>query len=242
MFTGIVEELGEVVAVQRLPDAARLTVRGPRVTAEASHGDSIAVNGVCLTVTDSSDKTFTADVMAETLRRTGLGALSPGSPVNLERPVELGGRLGGHLVQGHTDGTGEILSRTPGEHWDVVRIATPPDLARYIVLKGSITVDGVSLTVSALGADGADGAGSAGSAEGTGPAPWFEVSLIPTTLEMTTLGRHQPGSQVNLEVDVIAKYVESLLASGPPGPPPWPPPVSAATASQTGNEQPGARS
>jgi riboflavin synthase len=239
MFTGIVEELGEVVAVQRLPDAARLTVRGPRVTAEASHGDSIAVNGVCLTVTDSSDKTFTADVMAETLRRTGLGALSPGSPVNLERPVELGGRLGGHLVQGHTDGTGEILSRTPGEHWDVVRIATPPDLARYIVLKGSITVDGVSLTVSALGADGADGAGSA---EGTGPAPWFEVSLIPTTLEMTTLGRHQPGSQVNLEVDVIAKYVESLLASGPPGPPPWPPPVSAATASQTGNEQPGARS
>src|SRR5882762_9313421 len=119
MFTGIVEELGEVVAVQRLPDAARLTVRGPRVTAEASHGDSIAVNGVCLTVTDSSDKTFTADVMAETLRR-----------------AELGGRLGGHLVQGHTDGTGEILSRTLGEHWDVVRIATPPDLARYIVLKG----------------------------------------------------------------------------------------------------------
>ena len=151
MFTGIVEELGEVVAVERLPDAARLTVRGPRVTAEASRGDSIAVNGVCLTVTDSSDKTFTADVMAETLRRTGLGGLSPGSPVNLERPVELGGRLGGHLVQGHADGTGEILSRTPGEHWDVVRIATPPDLARYIVLKGSITVDGVSLTVSALG-------------------------------------------------------------------------------------------
>ena len=236
MFTGIVEELGEVVAVERLPDAARLTVRGPRVTAEASHGDSIAVNGVCLTVTDSSDKTFTADVMAETLRRTGLGALSPGSPVNLERPVELGGRLGGHLVQGHADGTGEILSRTPGEHWDVVRIATPPDLARYIVLKGSITVDGVSLTVSALGAD------SASRADGDRPAPWFEVSLIPTTLEMTTLGRLQPGSQVNLEVNVIAKYVESLLASGPPGPPPAPPPVPAAAASQTGNEQPGARS
>jgi riboflavin synthase len=203
MFTGIVEELGEVVAVDRLPDAARLTVRGPRVTAEASHGDSIAVNGVCLTVTDSSDKTFTADVMAETLRRTGLGGLSPGSPVNLERPVELGGRLGGHLVQGHADGTGEILSRTPGEHWDVVRIATPPGLARYIVTKGSITVDGVSLTVSALG---------------TAAAPWFEVSLIPTTLEMTTLGRLQPGSRVNLEVDVIAKYVESLLAAGTAGP------------------------
>ena len=207
MFTGIVEELGEVVAVERLPDAARLTVRGPLVTAEASHGDSIAVNGVCLTVTDSSDKTFTADVMAETLRRTGLGGLSPGSPVNLERPVELGGRLGGHLVQGHADGTGEILSRTPGKHWDVVRIAPPPGLARYIVLKGSITVDGVSLTVSALG--GPDGAGRA--------EPWFEVSLIPTTLEMTTLGRLQPGSRVNLEVDVIAKYVESLLAAGPAG-------------------------
>ena len=213
MFTGIVEELGEVVTVERLPDAARLTVRGPRVTAEASHGDSIAVNGVCLTVTDSSDKTFTADVMAETLRRTGLGELSPGSPVNLERPVELGGRLGGHLVQGHADGTGEILSRTPGEHWDVVRIATPPGLARYIVLKGSITVDGVSLTVSALGAP--DSAGHPGTAGGAGP--WFEVSLIPTTLEMTTLGRLQPGSRVNLEVDVIAKYVESLLAAGPAG-------------------------
>ena len=213
MFTGIVEELGEVVAVERLPDAARLTVRGPRVTAEASHGDSIAVNGVCLTVTDSSDKTFTADVMAETLLRTGLGGLSPGSPVNLERPVELGGRLGGHLVQGHADGTGEILSRTPGEHWDVVRIATPPGLARYIVLKGSITVDGVSLTVSAL-----RGPHDAGPADGAGSTePWFEVSLIPTTLEMTTLGRLQPGSRVNLEVDVIAKYVESLLAAGAAG-------------------------
>ncbi|HEY5353082.1 MAG TPA: riboflavin synthase [Streptosporangiaceae bacterium] len=224
MFTGIVEELGEVVAVERLPDAARLTVRGPRVTADAWHGDSIAVNGVCLTVTDSSDKTFTADVMAETLRRTGLGALSPGSPVNLERPVEMGGRLGGHLVQGHADGTGEILSRTPGEHWDVVRIATPPDLTRYIVLKGSITVDGVSLTVSALS------------------VAWFEVSLIPTTLEMTTLGRLEPGSQVNLEVDVIAKYVESLLASGPPGTPAAPPAAAAGLASHLGNEQPGARS
>jgi riboflavin synthase len=252
MFTGIVEELGEVVAVERLPDAARLTVRGPRVTAEAAHGDSIAVNGVCLTVTDSSDKTFTADVMAETLRRSGLGALGPGSPVNLERPVELGGRLGGHLVQGHADGTGEILSRTPGEHWDVVRIATPPDLARYIVLKGSITVDGVSLTVSALSGTGVTDAGVTGTGGGTagvtgtaGPgtaAPWFEVSLIPTTREMTTLGRLQPGSQVNLEVDVIAKYVESLLASGPPGTLAAPPAASAGTASQDGNEQPGARS
>jgi riboflavin synthase len=166
------------------------------VTAEARHGDSIAVNGVCLTVTDATDKTFTADVMAETLHRTGLGALAPGSPVNLERPVQLGGRLGGHLVQGHADGTGVILSRAPGEHWDVVRIALPAGLRRYVVLKGSVTVDGISLTVSGLG--GTD-------------EPWFEVSLIPTTLELTTLGRLQPGSQVNLEVDVIAKYVESLL-------------------------------
>ncbi|HEY9240414.1 MAG TPA: riboflavin synthase [Streptosporangiaceae bacterium] len=201
MFTGIVEELGEIVAVERLADAARLTVRGPQVTAEARRGDSIAVNGVCLTVTDSTDKTFTADVMAETLHHTGLGALTPGSPVNLERPVQLGGRLGGHLVQGHADGTGVILSRAPGEHWDVVRIGLPTELRRYVVRKGSVTVDGVSLTVSGLG--GADG-----------PEPWFEVSLIPTTLELTTLGRLQPGSQVNLEVDVIAKYVESLFPGG----------------------------
>jgi riboflavin synthase len=207
MFTGIVEELGEVVAVERLADAARLTVRGPRVTADVSHGGSISVNGVCLTVTDASDKTFTADVMAETLQRTGLGSLTAGSLVNLERPLPLGGRLGGHLVQGHADGTGVILSRTPGEHWDVVRIAMPPSLARYIVHKGSVTVDGVSLTVSALSGPGGR----------PGPESWFEVSLIPTTLEMTTLGLLQPGSQVNLEVDVIAKYVESLLAGGPPG-------------------------
>ena len=196
MFTGIVEELGEIVAVERLAGAARLTVRGPRVTAEARHGDSVAVNGVCLTVTDATDKTFSADVMAETLHRTGLGALGPGSPVNLERPVPLGGRLGGHLVQGHADGTGVIVSRSPAEHWDVVRIALPPGLARYVVHKGSVTVNGVSLTVSGLG--GTD-------------EPWFEVSLIPTTLELTTLGQLQPGSQVNLEVNVIAKYVESLL-------------------------------
>ena len=254
MFTGIVEELGSVAGLVLLADSARITVVGPLVASDVRLGDSIAVNGVCLTVVDVDGDAFTADVMRETLDRSSLGGLRPGEPVNLERAATLATRLGGHLVQGHADGTGEILSRTRGEHWDVVRIATPPGLARYIVLKGSITVDGVSLTVSALGvdsADGAVGAGSAysavgadgaGSAEGTGPAPWFEVSLIPTTLEMTTLGRHQPGSQVNLEVDVIAKYVESLLASGPPGPPPGLPPVSAATASQTGNEQPGARS
>jgi riboflavin synthase len=200
MFTGIVEELGEVVAVEALAGAARLTVRGPQVAADAARGDSIAVNGACLTVTEAADKTFTADVMAETLHRTVLGALVPGSSVNLERPLRFDGRLGGHLVQGHVDAVATIVSRSPADHWDVVRIGVPESLARYIVEKGSVAVDGVSLTVSATG----DGGG--------GPAeqPWFEVSLIPTTLELTTLGRAQHGSQVNLEVDMIAKYVERL--------------------------------
>ncbi len=222
MFTGIVEELGEVVAVQQLPDAARLTVRGARVTADASPGDSIAVSGVCLTVTSSGDGTFTADVMAETLHRTGLGALKPGDPVNLERPLPLGGRVGGHLVQGHVDGTGVIVSRVTDEHWDVVRIAVPAPLARYLVHKGSVAVDGTSLTISELSGE----TGEAGESRETGEAgesgnpagqPWFEVSLIPTTLELTTLGRLQPGAVVNLEVDMIAKYVERLLASNPSG-------------------------
>jgi riboflavin synthase len=200
MFTGIVEERGEVVAVDRHAGAASMTVRGPRVTADAGPGDSIAVNGVCLTVTATSGPAFTADVMAETLRRTALGALAPGSPVNLERPLRLGGRLGGHLVQGHVDAVAVIVSRSPARHWDVVRIAAPPGLARYIVEKGSVAVDGVSLTVSAVG----DGQG--------GEPPWFEVSLIPATLSGTTLGLAQPGSGVNLEVDMIGKYIERLLA------------------------------
>jgi riboflavin synthase len=198
MYTGIVEELGEVVGVQRLADAARITVKGPLVTSDASHGDSLSINGVCLTVTGTADGTFTADVMPETLNRSSLGDLSPGSPVNLERPMRLDGRLGGHLVQGHVDGLAAIVSRHPGENWDVVRIELPPALARYVVEKGSIGVDGVSLTVSATGED----------------PPWFEVSLIPETLRRTTLGRKQPGDTVNLEVDVIAKYVEKLLAGG----------------------------
>ena len=201
MFTGIVEELGEVVAIEDLADAARLTVRGPQVTEGVSHGDSIAVNGVCLTVTGSSGGTFTADVMRETLDRSSLGTLAPGTPVNLERPVRLSDRLGGHLVQGHIDGTGTIVSRAPGERWDVVRIALPPGLARYVVEKGSVAVDGISLTVSAVGGD----------AGGGRSASWFEVSLIPETLKRTTLGTRQPGEMVNLEVDVIAKYVEKLL-------------------------------
>src|ERR671918_1441372 len=196
MFTGIVEELGEVVALESGEDSIRLTLRGPTVTGDAVAGASIAVDGVCLTVVAVHDGTFTADVMRETLDRSALGALEPGARVNLERAVRASDRLGGHIVQGHVDGVDEVQSRTPGERWDVVRIGLPPKLARYVVEKGSIAVDGVSLTVSALGAD------------------WFEASLIPTTLDLTTLGLRKPGDGVNLEVDVVAKYVERLLASG----------------------------
>ncbi|OBI90177.1 riboflavin synthase [Mycobacterium asiaticum] len=197
MFTGIVEELGEVTGRDALAEAARLIIRGPVVTADAGHGDSIAVNGVCLTVVEVlSDGRFSADVMAETLNRSNLGELRPGSRVNLERAAAVNSRLGGHIVQGHVDGTGEIVSRTPSEHWEVVRVRMPAAVARYVVEKGSITVDGISLTVSGLGAD---------------PYDWFEVSLIPTTRELTTLGTSPVGTQVNLEVDVIAKYVERLL-------------------------------
>ncbi|MFF0435732.1 riboflavin synthase [Streptomyces sp. NPDC004327] len=193
MFTGIVEELGEVVAVEELTDASRFRLRGPVVTEGARHGDSIAVNGVCLTVVETGDGEFTADVMAETLKRSSLGALETGSRVNLERPMAVGGRLGGHIVQGHVDGTGTILEREPSEHWEIVKVGLPAQLARYVVEKGSITVDGVSLTVVEVGDD------------------WFTISLIPTTLALTTLGIKQPGAPVNLEVDVIAKYVERLL-------------------------------
>ncbi|WP_065966272.1 riboflavin synthase [Streptomyces sparsogenes] len=193
MFTGIVEELGEIVAVENLGDASRFLVSGPVVTEGAKHGDSIAVNGVCLTVVDLEDGRFSADVMAETLNRSSLGALAVGSRVNLERPMALGGRLGGHLVQGHVDGTGTIVERKPSEHWEIVTISLPADLSRYVVEKGSITVDGISLTVVDAGPD------------------YFTVSLIPTTLALTTLGVKQPGDPVNLEVDVLAKYVERLL-------------------------------
>ncbi|WP_432250147.1 riboflavin synthase [Streptomyces sanyensis] len=199
MFTGIVEELGEVTAVEDLGDASRFRLRGPLVTEGAKHGDSIAVNGVCLTVVDTADGQFTADVMAETLRRSSLGALTTGSRVNLERPMTADGRFGGHIVQGHVDGTGTIAGRTRSEHWELVRISLPGELARYVVEKGSITVDGVSLTVVEAGADD------------------FTVSLIPTTLALTTLGLKQPGDPVNLEVDVIAKYVERLLGTGSAG-------------------------
>ena len=196
MFTGIVAELGEVAGIEHRGDAARLTIRGD--TEDVATGESIAVNGVCLTVTGVLDGTFTADVMGETLDRTSLGALTEGAPVNLERSVRLADRLGGHLVQGHVDATGTVISRSPRTHWEQVRISLPESIGRYVVHKGSITVDGVSLTVSALGPD-------------TETDTWFEVSLIPETLKRTTLGTRQPGETVNLEVDVIAKYVERLM-------------------------------
>ncbi|MFI0965506.1 riboflavin synthase [Streptomyces sp. NPDC021080] len=195
MFTGIVEELGEVTAVEILDDASRFRLRGPVVTQGAQHGDSIAVNGVCLTVVEHEGDEFTADVMAETLNRSSLGALTVGSRVNLERPMAVGERLGGHIVQGHVDGTGAVIERKPSENWEIVKISLPGDLSRYVVEKGSITVDGISLTVVDAGPD------------------FFTVSLIPTTLDLTTLGHKQPGDPVNLEVDVIAKYVERLLGA-----------------------------
>ena len=193
MFTGIVEELGVVEAVVDQGDAVRLTVRGPHVMVDAGLGDSISVNGCCLTVAERDQETFTADVMRETLEKTSLGDLGPGDRVNLERAVTPQTRLGGHIVQGHVDGTGEILSRTPSEHWEVVEVGLPGDIARYLVAKGSITVDGISLTVVDVH-----------------PAS-FTVLLIPETLSRTTLGFRKPGDRVNLEVDVIAKYVERLL-------------------------------
>jgi riboflavin synthase len=210
MFTGIVEDLGEVRDIEQLGDFARIHVFSSVVTSDARPGDSICVNGVCLTVTgllgaspqpggapgnDPSGPPvgFSADVMGETLARSSLKEIEPGTRVNLERSVRLEDRLGGHLVQGHVDGTGTVQARDPQEHWEIVRISLPADLARYVVHKGSVTVDGISLTVSAIGAD------------------WFEVSLIPETLKRTTLGFRPAGSAVNLEVDVIAKYVEKLV-------------------------------
>lgn len=196
MFTGIVEEVGEVLAVEHTGEDARLRLRGPVVTEGVRLGDSIAVSGVCLTVTSlDGDATFTADVMPETLRRSTLGGLTPGDRVNLERAVRADGRLDGHLVQGHVDGVGELLSRTPGPRWDDLVLRLPAGLARYVAEKGSIAVSGVSLTVTQVD-------------DGT-----FGVSLIPTTLAATTLGDLRPGDPVNLEVDVVAKYVERLLGA-----------------------------
>ncbi len=199
MFTGLVETTAQVRSVEPDGDGVRIEVETP-LAAELAQGDSIAVNGVCLTALEPDRDRFRVDVMKETLRRSSLGPLGAGDEVNVELALRAGDRLGGHMVQGHVDGVGTVVTRTPGEHWEVVRIALPPELARYVVEKGSITVDGVSLTVSAVSA--ADD-----------PEPWFEVSLIPTTLRETTLGAVPPGSPVNLEVDVIAKYVERLLGA-----------------------------
>lgn len=195
MFTGIVEELGQVEKLETLTDAVRISIAGPLVVSDAKIGDSISVNGVCLTVTEKSSSSFSADVMQETLNRSTLGKLSEGSKVNLERPVTLATRLGGHLVQGHVDGMGQIISREKSENWDVVTIEPPKDLLKYIVEKGSITVDGTSLTVASVN------------------EKVFTVSLIPETLAKTTLGLVQAGDKVNLEVDVMAKYVEKLMAA-----------------------------
>ncbi len=198
MFTGIVEELGEVAGLAwPAPDAATLTIRGPLVTSDAEPGDSIAVNGVCLTVVDTADGTFSADVMAETLNLTALQRLKAGDPVNLERAVTPATRLGGHIVSGHVDGVGAVIDRVPGSRWQIVRFRLPNPLRRYLVPKGSITVDGVSLTVVELGED--------------DEGHWFTVSLIPTTMRDTTLGQRAVGDPVNLEVDMTAKYVESIL-------------------------------
>ncbi len=225
MFTGIVEELGTIVSLEDQGDAIRLTVRGPLVTSDARSGDSISVNGCCLTVASTGATvngvadSFTADVMHETLAKTSLGALEPGARVNLERAVTPTTRLGGHIVQGHVDATGTVLRRTPSEHWELVEISLPAELERYLVSKGSITVDGISLTVvevstgSTTEGTGSTTEGTGSTTEGTGSTtePSFTVSLIPETLSRTTLGSKQTGDLVNLEVDVIAKYVEKMV-------------------------------
>jgi riboflavin synthase len=193
VFTGIIEEVGEVLAWEPSPDAARITVRGPIAVSDAKHGDSISVSGVCLTVVDQGDDWFTADVMAQTISTSALKAPKPGTSVNLERAAQVGDRLGGHIVQGHVDGTSELLSISDGDAWRVLRFTLAADLAPLVASKGSIAIDGISLTVSAVGDD------------------WFEVSLIPETLTATTLGARAVGDLVNIETDIVARHVERML-------------------------------
>jgi len=204
MFTGIIEERGTITAVERDGDAARITVRGPLAVEGVRHGDSIAVSGVCLTVVASDADSFTADVMAETLAMSTLDEAGPGTHVNLERAARLGDRLGGHIVQGHVDGTATVVDVTEGSAWRVVRFRLARELAPLVARKGSIAVDGVSLTVSAVASD-EDG-------------EWFEVSLIPETLAATTLGALRPGDRVNVETDILARHVQRMLALGSQGP------------------------
>ncbi|WP_347978382.1 riboflavin synthase [Microbacterium sp. ProA8] len=212
MFTGIIEEIGEVTAVEPSGDGVRLTVRGPKSVSDAGHGDSISVSGVCLTVVGQGDDWFTADVMKQTLDMSTLDGVAPGRVVNLERAMAAHGRLGGHIVQGHIDGTGEVLDVRPGAEWQVLRISLPAELAPLVVDKGSIAVDGVSLTVS--------NASPAPSTSSGAPAQaWFEVSLIPETLAATTLGARAPGDRVNLETDILARHVQRLLAFPAPAAP-----------------------
>ncbi len=198
MFTGIIEELGQIERIEHTMDAARLTIRGPLVVHDVGHGDSIAVSGVCLTVVERTIDTFTADVMAQTLKMSTLSDASIGSPVNLERAAVVGGRLGGHIVQGHIDGTSAVLSITPSDAWRVVRFSLSALLAPLVVDKGSIAIDGVSLTVSNISA-------------ATEASQWFEVSLIPETLTATSLGERVVGDHVNIETDILARHVERML-------------------------------
>ena len=193
MFTGIVEELGKVKAIEVLPDAIRLTIEGPLVVSDVNRGDSISVSGACLTAVEHDATSFTADVMQETLKLTSLDGIKVGDPVNLERAMTAATRFGGHVVLGHVDGVGEVISREPSENWEWVRISVPKELMKYVVLKGSITLDGISLTVNEMGDD------------------WVGLSLIPETLTLTTLGSKKPGSKVNVEVDVMAKHIERLI-------------------------------
>ncbi|QIM15716.1 riboflavin synthase [Leucobacter insecticola] len=206
MFTGLIEEIGEIVAVETLEDSLRLTVAGPLVTSDASHGASVCVSGVCLTVieqghTNDGRGTFTADVMAQSIRMSTLGELTPGDAVNLERAVRVDTRLGGHIVQGHVDGTATLLSVTPGDAWQVLRFSLDAALAPLLVDKGSVTLSGVSLTVSAIAAE-------------QESEQWFEVSLIPETLSATILGELRPGDRVNVETDILARHVARMLRLG----------------------------
>ena len=210
MFTGIVEELGRVVRLETVEDSARLTVEAPTVTQDVNLGDSVSVNGCCLTVTAVHGSTFTADLMAETLTRTTLGSQAPGDPVNLERALRATDRLGGHIVQGHVDATAEVLDRSHGEHWDLLRVGLPQEIARYVAVKGSVALDGVSLTVVDV-EDAQHNAPDASPKPGAGAS--LSVGLIPETLRRTTLGTRRPGERVNLEVDVMAKYAERLLGA-----------------------------
>ncbi|MBS0023500.1 riboflavin synthase [Microbacterium paraoxydans] len=199
MFTGIIEEIGEITAIAESGDGWRLTVRAPKAAADAVHGESIAVSGVCLTVVGSTADTFDADVMKQTLDVAAIGSARVGTRVNIEKAMPVGARLGGHIVQGHVDGTGEVREVRPGAQWSVLRVSLPHELAPLVVDKGSISVDGTSLTVSAVSAP-------------DEPSPWFEVSLIPETLAATTLGSRVVGDRVNLETDILARHVERLLA------------------------------